>query len=84
MHRPFVHPLHVGFSLQVIARNDLASLLRSSLPPNNYSNGVNMHFNLRAGRLADAEAGGLICYEAFRYYLDSPIQDMRSPNAKRS
>ncbi|SCY31707.1 GNAT family N-acetyltransferase [Nitrosospira sp. Nsp13] len=25
-----------------------------------------MHFNLRAGRLADAEAGGLICYEAFK------------------
>lgn len=25
-----------------------------------------MHFNLRAGRLADAEAGGMICYEAFR------------------
>lgn len=25
-----------------------------------------MNFNLRAGRLADAEAGGLICYEAFK------------------
>lgn len=25
-----------------------------------------MHFNLRPGHLADAEAGGLICYEAFK------------------
>lgn len=25
-----------------------------------------MHFNLRAGRLADAEAGGMICYNAFK------------------
>ncbi len=25
-----------------------------------------MHFNLRTGRLADAEVGGMICYEAFK------------------
>ncbi|MEO7560176.1 MAG: hypothetical protein ABIT23_07995 [Nitrosospira sp.] len=25
-----------------------------------------MHFNLRTGRLADAEVGGMICYNAFK------------------